>query len=156
MAIAITLENYLQEMGATFDVVNHPYSLSSLMTAQSAHISSDTLAKTVVLEDSGGYLVAVLPASNRLEIDRVDQVMNRNLEMASEEELSMIFKDCEIGAIPPTGVAYGLDTILDASLCQLEDVYFEAGDHTDLIHMSGEEFRGLMADCQQANISHHR
>jgi Ala-tRNA(Pro) deacylase len=36
-----------------------------------------------------------------------------------------------------------------------QDVYFEAGDHEALVHVTGEDFLRLMADAPRGEISHH-
>jgi Ala-tRNA(Pro) deacylase len=64
-----------------------------------------------------------------------------------------MFDDCAEGAIPPLGDAYGYEVILDNSLASLSDVYFEAGSHTDLVHLSGNDFRALMSNAVQGVFS---
>jgi len=43
----------------------------------------------------------------------------------------------------------------DQSLVDTPDVYFEAGDHQALVHVSGSEFLKLMANAPRGQISHH-
>jgi prolyl-tRNA editing enzyme YbaK/EbsC (Cys-tRNA(Pro) deacylase) len=62
-----------------------------------------------------------------------------------EDEIDATFSDCERGAIPAIGEAYGVDVVIDPSLVHQPDVYFESGDHEHLIRMTGDDFRGLMA-----------
>ena len=155
MAVAMTLQDYLDRWGVDYEVVPHPYTGSSLETAEAAHVPGDKLAKCVVTEDYRGYLMVVVPASHQVEFDQLDVELDRRLELATEQELADIFTDCELGAIPPLGEAYGIDVALDSSLTDCEDVYFEAGDHTELIHLSGEDFRDLMAGAEHGHFSSH-
>ncbi|MCK4834799.1 MAG: hypothetical protein KAT12_08470 [Gammaproteobacteria bacterium] len=55
----------------------------------------------------------------------------------------------------PIGDAYGIEVIFDDRLNECGDVYFEAGDHTDLVHVSVIDFRGLMGNACHGEISHH-
>jgi Ala-tRNA(Pro) deacylase len=112
------------------------------------------MAKCVILEDSGGYLMAVLPATHKLDLDALGLRLNRRLVLATDYELPDLFKDCEIGALPPLGQVYGIDTIVDDSLAHSPDVYFEAGDHVTLIHVKGKDFLRLMAGALRGQISH--
>ena len=155
MAVATTMQDYLGRWGVEYEVVPHPHTSSSLETAEAAHISGDQLAKCVMTEDYKGYLMVVIPASHKVEFDQLDVELDRRLELASEEELADIFTDCETGAIPPLGEAYGIDVALDDSLADCEDVYFEAGDHSELIHLRGEDFRDLMAGAERGEFSTH-
>ena len=71
------------------------------------------------------------------------------------DELLELFKDCEPGALPPLGLAYGVDTILDQSLVDAPDIYSEADDHRALVHVSGSGFLKLMANAPRGQISYH-
>ncbi|MCO6414344.1 MAG: YbaK/EbsC family protein [Thiogranum sp.] len=155
MAIAGRLANYLVAQDADFDVLSHPHSSTSLETAQLAHVPGDRIAKSVVLEDERGYLLAVLPASCKVDLGEIHRQTRRNLGLATEYELSTLFEDCEPGAIPPFGSVYNLETFVDDSLAEQTDIYFEAGDHEQLIHVSGETFEALMGEAQHAGFSRH-
>ena len=126
-----------------------------MRAAEAAHVPGDQVAKPVLLGDDHSYLLAVIPATHRLELDRLNQMLARSLEMLPEDEIEAAFADCERGAIPAIGEPYGVDVVIDPALVQQADVYFESGDHEHLIHMQGEVFRGLMAHAPRAQVSHH-
>jgi Ala-tRNA(Pro) deacylase len=155
MAVAMTLQDYLDRWGVEYDVVPHPHTSSSLATAEAAHIPGDQIAKCVMTEDYRGYLMVVVPASHEVEFSMLDDALDRRLELATEAELADIFTDCELGAIPPLGEAYGIDVAIDNRLVACDDVYFEAGDHVDLIHLRGDDFRDLMAGAEHGQYSRH-
>lgn len=156
MAMAETLTRYLQAQDASYDLLHHAHTATSMEAAQAAHIPGDQLAKTVLLEDDGGYLVAVLPATHRIDLGELHRQLNRQLGLATESEMSQLFMDCELGAVPPIGPAYGIDTIVDDSLAEQIEVYFDAGDHEQLVHVSGETFSNLLGnDVAYASFSHH-
>ncbi|MCU7879733.1 MAG: YbaK/EbsC family protein [Candidatus Thiodiazotropha sp. (ex Lucinoma aequizonata)] len=73
----------------------------------------------------------------------------------SAEELQQAFADCETGAVPPTGMPYGIETLVDASLLKQPDLYFESGDHEKLIHISVEKFRELETEAVIGEFSKH-
>lgn len=154
MTIAASVETYLTEAGVRYDVIAHQRTSDSAHTAQAAHIPGERLAKCVMLEDDDGYLMAVLPASRRVDLGALHQQFGRELGLATEGELARLFIDCEPGAIPPLGAAYGIDTVVDDSLIDAQEVWFEAGDHSALVHVSGSDFLKLMGDAPRARISH--
>jgi Ala-tRNA(Pro) deacylase len=155
MTIARTVEQFLDARGVDYEVVSHPRALTSLRTADAAHISGEQLAKSVLLEDEGGYLMAVIPATHRLDLGRLHQQLNRRVGLAMEREVAELFSDCDLGAIPAVGPAYRVDTIVDDALLRQADVYFEAGDHEALVHMSGRSFSAMMADVPHGRFTHH-
>jgi Ala-tRNA(Pro) deacylase len=111
------------------------------------------VAKTVLLEDERGYVMAIIPASCRLQLLEIDRTLGRHLELATEEELGQVFEGCEVGAVPPVGAAYYIPTAIDDSLLRLPDVYFEAGDHEDLVTVSREGFWELLAGSPHGRFS---
>ena len=155
MAISITLLEYLEWKGVDYEIVEHPRTHSSMQTAEVAHVPGDSLAKGVVLEDERGYLMAVLPATHRIQLGRLHHKYNRQLGLATEDEIAGLFNDCDTGAIPPVGDAYGFDVVIDDSLTDSEEIFFEAGDHTDLVHVSGADFRELMSNADHDRFSRH-
>jgi Ala-tRNA(Pro) deacylase len=144
MAIAKRLKWYLDQHGAAYEVIAHPHSGSSRETARLAHVAEDQLAKCVLLEDERGYLLAVLPSASRIDLALLNGHLGRQLELATEAELAAIFEDCEPGAVPPVGKPYGIPTVVDEALLHVSEVYFEAGEHRDLVRMKGAEFAALM------------
>lgn len=153
MGIALTLQEYMDWEDLDYELIRHPYTNSSLYSAQVAHVPGHQLAKSVVLGDENGYLLAVIPATNHIKFKLIQQQLNRNFSLASEDELVYMFDDCVEGAIPPLGDAYGYEVIVDSSLTKLSDIYFEAGSHTDLVHLSGNDFRSLMSNAVQGVFS---
>jgi Ala-tRNA(Pro) deacylase len=155
MSAAPELARYLSSRGISYSLVPHERTGSSMTTAQECHVSGDRLAKAVVLLDDKGYFVAVLPASHHLHFAKLERQGHWPVRMATEDEISRLFPDCDIGAVPPLGAAYGLETIVDDCLSELPDVYFEGGDHATLVHVSGQAFDRLMAEAPHAHFSLH-
>ena len=157
MTIANRLYDYLKQRGSDYTLLGHPHSESSMETAESAKVPGDALAKGVVLKDADGVLLAVVPSDYHIELDTLNTQLGRDLEFVAEDELRDLFPDCELGAVPAIGAAYSLPTLWDpdSSLGQQDYLYFEAGNHTDLVRVSSAHFRELLADAQQAHFSHH-
>jgi len=155
MTIAQSVESWLQSHHVDYELIQHPHTASSMLTAQAAHITGSQLAKSVLLEDDSGYLMAIIPATHRVDLGLLHRQFHRRLGLAVEKEVNDVFFDCEPGAIPAIGPAYRIATIVDDSLLEQPDVYFEAGDHEALIHMSGPAFGAMVADLPHGPIAHH-
>ena len=155
MAIAITLKEYLDSHHVSYEVIRHRRTDSALQTSEAAHIPGDKMAKSVLLGDDESYLMAVIPATHRLKLAHLSKMTGRHLELIEEDELVQAFADCEPGAVPPTGKPYGIETVVDERLTEQPDVYFETGDHTQLIHVSGKQFRELLEESTRERISRH-
>jgi Ala-tRNA(Pro) deacylase len=152
MSIAKTVQWYLEANGVSYETLQHPYSRTSEETADVAFIWEDQLAKTVLLEDERGYVLAIVPASCRVDLKKLERQLDRKLELAREAELADVFPDCEFGAAPPLGKAYGIPTVYDDRLCRLSCVYFEGGDHRDLVYIGGREFIDLLRGSPHGDL----
>ena len=157
MTIAATLENYLKNQEINFQLVVHPYSKYSQETAEKAHVHGDALAKGVLVKNDDGYLLVVLPADYVVELGTLNSLLKQDVELVDESSLGEVFGDCELGAVPPIGMAYGVRTMWDpdSSLGKQDEVFFEAGDHLSLVKMSGMQFHELMAPAERGQFSHH-
>lgn len=154
MSMSATLEACLQNKGCHYELLHHPYSHSSIETASAAHVPGERLAKTVLLEDEQGYVAAVLPSTHAVRLSEIWEMTGRHLTLASETDMRELFKDCEPGALPPVCTEYGMITYLDESLTQQPDVFFEAGDHEELVHMQVDQFLALMDRAERARFAH--
>ncbi|MAG32428.1 MAG: aminoacyl-tRNA deacylase [Deltaproteobacteria bacterium] len=153
MAIAKRLERYLEAAGVDYEVLPHPRSEYSAQTARRSRVPLHCLAKPVLLEDEDGYLMAIVSAARRVDVERLGAQLNRQLELATEAEVDNLFHDCEDGAMPPLGMPYRIPTVYDDSLSGLAEVYFEAGDHDDVVHMSGDAFLELLSGSLHGRFS---
>ncbi len=153
MSIACKLQDYLDRKGVEYELVRPSVGIRRRPPAASGAIPDGLIAKSVLLEDDYGYVMAVVPATHQVEPRLLRRLLNRDLAVVPEQELGSLFDDCEAGAIPPVGEAYGLQVLVEESLAELPDVYFEAGDHTDMVHMRGPAFRAMMARAEHGHIS---
>jgi Ala-tRNA(Pro) deacylase len=147
VSIAATLQKYLASRHVEYDLVVHAATLSSSATAGACRIPPDRLAKGVVLRTGDGYVLAVLLACHRLRRGNLRASFGKDCALATEHELDQLFPDCARGAVPPVGECYGLDVILDDSMCEQSEIYFEGGDHATLVHMSQRQFARLTANA---------
>jgi len=154
MAVAKTVQHYLERHSIEYDLVSHPHTGSSHESAEAAHVSEDHIAKAVIVKDMSGYAMVVVPASHWVEVEHLRKELNRDLHLATEDELAKMFSDCETGAVPPLGPAYGIETFLDEALTSLANIYFEAGDHKQLVHTTGVDFRTLLGGVRHGYYSH--
>ena len=153
MGIALTLQEYLDDHHVPYDVMLHKRTHCAFDTARATHVPGERLAKAVVLTREGGFVVAVVPASARVRIDVIENALHCPVDLANEEEISELFPDCEVGAVPSLPEAYAVDAFVDESFDTQPDIYLEGGDHRSLVHITGEAFRGLMRDVRRARIA---
>lgn len=153
MSVAPTVQNYLREINIDFDLVPHDPAYTATRIAQAAHVPGSSVAKGVLLNTDHGYMMAVVPASCRVDLSALSHQIKARLGLASENEVDMIFDDCDPGATPPCATAYSMKVIVDTSLDEMDDIYLESGDHETLIHVDKQGFATMMADAEHADIA---
>ena len=153
MAIPATLDRYLRQNGVSYHVIKHHNTSCSRMSARATHVPEESVAKAVVIKRRKGFVLAVVPASREVALRGLGAIFAAPVCLATEEELQDLFNDCEVGAVPPIGSAYGIRTVVDRHLLDEDDIYFEGGDHRTVVHLKGEEFRKLMDNVPHRNIS---
>jgi Ala-tRNA(Pro) deacylase len=97
--------------------------------------------------------MAIVPASHRVDLGRLNQQLHRELELAREREIAELFHDCERGAMPPLGGPYRIPTVYDDALEASSEIYFEAGDHEDVVHLRGRDFLRLLEGSLHGRFS---
>lgn len=152
MAIASSLQQYLERNHVPYEVIPHQRSGTMRAAAHCAGLPEEAVVKAVLVEDDDGFMLAAVPASCNVELNKLAKVVNRPVDLAKESDISTLFTDCERGALPPVGAAYGVDVVVDESLDDQYDLYFEGGDHCSLVHIKGEDFERLMPDARHASI----
>ena len=154
MSIAAQLSDYLARQGTKYEVHTHEHSRTSAETARCANLPASQLAKSVILEDETGCVMAVVPADRIVMLGEFARLLGRNkLRLAQEERVAQLFEGCEPGAIPAIGMAWGIPTIVDDELESNEVVYVEGGDHERVLRMTHEQFHELMRAQPHGNFS---
>lgn len=153
MAIAMIVQQYLANREVEYEAVAHPPTQTSMESAQASHVAGERIAKGVVLKAEDGFLLAVLPASHHIRFGHLTKWLDEEVGLATEEEITTLFADCEIGAVPAVGDAYGLEVILDDSVTEQSEVYFEGGDHATLVRLTAGNFRKLVGNVPHTQFS---
>jgi len=153
MGIALTLQEYLDDNHVPYAVKRHKRTHCAYDTARTTHVPGDRIAKAVVLTREGGFVVAIVPATTRVRLDVIEQMLQCPIDLANEDEISELFPDCDVGAVPPIPEAYAIEAFVDDSFDTQPEVFLEGGDHRSLVHLSGAAFRALLKDAQRAHIA---
>lgn len=138
------LQAFLNEHRVAHQVIPHRVAFTATSVAGAAHIPGQEMAKTVVVSLDGHLALAVLPATRRVDLERLRQSTGaRHAELAQERDFIPEFPGCEPGAMPPFGDLYGLPTYVEPHLAADEQIAFNAGTHTEVVRMGYEDFARL-------------
>lgn len=123
---------HLDGAGVAYEVVEHEPTMSAAAEAASTHRPASEVAKTVILQDGDSYVLAVVPASERIDLHKVRELLgaSKTLRLATEAEIAADFPDLEVGAAPPFGPMTPRAEFIDHRLLQADRVLCAGGDHT--------------------------
>jgi Ala-tRNA(Pro) deacylase len=125
----------LDESGVDYELLPHPRTETANAEARALGLDPQEVAKTLVLSTPGGYVRAVLPASERIDLSKVREIEGgKGIHLASEEDLQRDYPGFDLGAVPPFGGA-GDRVLVDAKLARQETVVLEAGSHEQSIRI---------------------
>lgn len=138
------LDEFLTDHRVPFQRLHHPPVYTANRVAQVLHVPGREMAKTVLVRAGQGYVLTVLPATHRVDLDRLRQDLHEDeVDLASESEMEQLFPDCERGAMPPFGSMYHLPTMVDETLCEDDEIVFEGQDHEQAIRMTYRDFEAV-------------
>jgi Ala-tRNA(Pro) deacylase len=141
MAILQCLQRLLDENHVHYEVHTHPVAYTARETAAVDHVPPSEMAKVLVLRGHDHLVMAVLPASHMLDIDRLrETVGDAQLRLASEREFAEAFPACEPGAAPPFGQLFGLPLWVDDSLGRERETVFNGGNHRETVHLAFQDY----------------
>ena len=140
-----TLMSFLEENDVPYELIKHDRSITAQEVAESTHIPGRDFAKTVMIKVDGRLAMAVLPATMRVDQERLRGAIGaERVELAAESEFKDVFPDCELGAMPPFGHLFdGMFVFVADSLAAEDEIAFNAGTHTEVVRMRFADFDRL-------------
>lgn len=133
--------NFLNQQKVAFHHTTHPHAYSATEVASVERLPAASFAKTIVFKGDFRFGMAVLPADCIIDLDQLKTCLDfEEVRLATELELAELFPGCELGAMPPLGVLFGLPVFVDERLAREEFICFNACTHRDSIHMSFTDF----------------
>ena len=139
------LREFLDSHNIKYMVISHSLAYTAQGVAALAHVSGKKLAKTVIVKIDGILAMAVIPASDHVDLDRLRSLTGAQIvEVATEREFKDAFPDCETGAMPPFGNLYDMVVYADLTLAQHDEITFTAGTHRELVRMAWNDMVRLV------------
>jgi Ala-tRNA(Pro) deacylase len=138
------ISHHLQQAGIPFQVRRHRRAVTAQELAASVHMSGYRVAKAVLIEVDGKRMMAVLPATRVIDVERLGNAMGAlAVRMMEEGEFAALFSDSDVGAEPPFGSLYGLPVLLDRSLAHAGPLILRGGSHEEALELQFEDFARL-------------
>lgn len=139
------LKEYLDQENVKYTCINHAAAYTAQQVAESAHISGNEMAKTVIVKIDGKHAMVVLPAPDHVDLELLEGATGaKEVSLATETEFMSHFPECEIGAMPPFGNLYHMDVYVEESLTNDEMIAFNACAHDELMEISYKDYAQIV------------
>jgi Ala-tRNA(Pro) deacylase len=139
------VREFLDSLRVRYVTLRHSPAYTAQEIAAAAHVKGSELAKTVMVKIDGKIAMAVVPASRMVDFERLREVAGgEKADLASEREFRDSFPECEVGAMPPFGNLWGMETYVSEELARDPEIAFSAGTHTELIRLPFEDYKRLV------------
>jgi Ala-tRNA(Pro) deacylase len=145
MALNQRLQQLLDQLGVPYSVIPHKPADTAMGVAHTAHLAGRRVAKVVIVRDRDGQdIMVVIPAIEHVDHQAVRRVTgHEGIQLEDEKALKVLFPDCEVGAMPPFGALYDIPMYLDRCLAREEDIYFQGGNHHELVRMPFADYEHI-------------
>jgi len=138
-------QRYLTQNGIRYAHSIHAPAYTACEVASAERVLPHELAKVVVYVGDNGPGLVVVPADYSVDLNEVRRLLGLSeIRLAAERELSELFPDCELGAMPPFGNLFDMPVLVDESVAAAKFMAFSAGTHRDVIRMSVADFHRLV------------
>jgi Ala-tRNA(Pro) deacylase len=135
---------FLAARHAKHAVLTHSGAVTAQEQARASHTPGAAFAKVIVVKERDGYVMAILPATRVLDLNRLKGLIGHgDVRLATVEEIGGVAPGCAPGAIPPFGALFGLRAFVDRALLEMAEVTMPAGDFQTSLRMRSREFRRL-------------
>lgn len=147
------LSAFLSEHGVEHEVVTHRPTITAAESAQAVAVAGEAVAKTLVLYDHGALFLAAVPASERLDLHKLRELLGatRSLRLASEDQIAEHFPEFELGAVPPVGGGMFAERVIDRRLLDQPRVLCSSADHSHGVLLDPRQL-ALLADATVGDI----
>ena len=148
---AVELMRSLTEQKIDFEPRRHPRTQTAMDEARALHASADRVGKTIVVHTAEGRVRVVIPASERLSLPKLREVVGcDDIRLATEDELATAYPGFELGAVPPFGGPDGDRFVVDRRVAEPREHHRRSGSHSDslllatadLVRLTGGDRRG--------------
>jgi Ala-tRNA(Pro) deacylase len=140
------VNDFLRSSGVWFETLLYRPASSSTKRAKSIGVPGRAVAKAVLVETCGSFVVTVLPSIALIDLARVADVLGASADqvrLATSAELLQIFSDCEPGVVPPFGRLYGLTTLVDSCLAESSEIVVAANTRHEGMRIRFDDFQAL-------------
>jgi prolyl-tRNA editing enzyme YbaK/EbsC (Cys-tRNA(Pro) deacylase) len=143
MAMTV-VTRYLREHGIRFETLRHAPVETALGAAYALGLPAEQLVKTIVVDVGPEHVLALIPATGRLDLGLLREGLGaHDVHLATEEELEHDFPRFELGTLPSLGSLLSARVLIDPEVVKQPTVVFAAGSRQESVRVSTRDLLRL-------------
>lgn len=151
----MNVTEYLDSKNVHYEISQHRPTFTAQQMAAEEHVPGMNVAKPVLVNADDTFYLCVLPACCKIDMDMLKKGIGvGKIRLADEAEMARMFGDCALGAEPPFGDLFGLETVMDSKLQDDSYIIFQAGTHELAVRMDLSDYKNL-ANPRIFSFSYH-
>jgi len=151
--VPTSVQTLLSQQNAQYQVSDFSMDENERAHWHDQQLRNMSAAKSVILQDSQGRVLAIHAADRLLDLKAVNRQLQRELIAASPQDVYEFCLMHNVQSVPALPKVAGLLTLVDKSLLERSELWVDSGAENQLLHFSREDFGKILEDAQVGEIA---
>ncbi|HFB64344.1 MAG TPA: HDOD domain-containing protein [Aeromonadales bacterium] len=153
MSLNADLQKFLSRKNIIPELLTHAYNSSLTVSADLLSLEHHKIARAAIIACGDEHMMVIVPLNAVIDFSAIEALTHKKFKPVSSASFQHLFSATEAGCLMPFPEAYSLKGVVDQSLSGFDEIYLEAGNHTDFLKIKNVQFQQLMQECTAAEIS---
>jgi len=157
MAIAKKITDFLDKNKIKYEKISHRTVYTAYDKAVTLKVKPNIIGKTLILKIDGDLAIVLIPGNKNLDKNKFKKLAKaKKVDFVSETVMKNKFKGVKIGAIPPFGNLWKLQTFIDKTLTNQPKIIVSGGDYNWSIKITPAVLKKTTPDLMAGSFSKSR
>jgi len=155
MAVPKKIINFLEKSKVKYQILKHRKVYTAFDKSQTLKVPQKIVGKTLILRDGKKLIFVLISADKKLDLRKIKK-LGKKVELAREKLIKNKIKGVKVGAVPPFGILWKAQTIVDPAFKRQKEIILNSGDWQHSIKISPKNLEKLVPDLVWQKISQKR
>nr|HID12951.1 YbaK/EbsC family protein [Anaerolineae bacterium] len=161
MAVPKKIINFLEKSKVKYQILKHRKVYTAFDKSQTLKVPQKIVGKTLILRDGKKLIFVLISADKKLDLRKIKNLrkikkLGKKVELAREKLIKNKIKGVKVGAVPPFGILWKAQTIVDPAFKRQKEIILNSGDWQHSIKISPKNLEKLVPDLVWQKISQKR
>lgn len=153
MPVPHSVKLILDKQHVAYSVSDTPECAPTDTVLHDHHLRNMGAARSIILQDNDGRLLALIAADTLLDLNRLNQITGRQLRATTDDDLQKFYSKHQLESIPALPNLAGLPTVIDKSLMDRHSLFLDAGTAEHVLELQQDGFKQMVAGAIIDTIS---